>query len=422
MKPFLRSELCAIGWIVAISALASCAGLEPPTGSPPSESTLNAFSIAARADKPLAHGFTHAIIYSFQSNGDAEYPGAENAPLTAFHGALYGTTGTGGEAGCGADGCGTVFRVTTSGAETVVYAFGGSDGAYPSGPVINYKNTWYGVAGGGGAFNYGCVFAVTNAGRERVLYSFKGQPDGSYPYGSLLLYKGNFYGTTESGGKRNLGTVYVVTPTGKERVLHNFQFNSDGAQPYDGLTALSGKFYGTTISGGAGDFGTVFEVDPSGSERVVYSFQYGNDGAAPQAPLTVISDNLYGTTTDGGGAGYLGTAFEVTPTGSETILHRFAESINDGNFPQSTLLYHNGSLFGTTYLGGRQDDGIVFRLSMSGKEDVLHYFQGAPKDGRYPSGGLVAIGDNLYGMTYNGGSGGCAYNDGCGVVYAMKPT
>jgi uncharacterized repeat protein (TIGR03803 family) len=394
--------------------------VQPPIGSP---SATN--HELAGANTPAVNGFVERTIYSF-TGADGGYPAAEDAPLSVLNGTFYGTTASGGMSapGCGAYGCGAVFSATqtsTGVVEKTLYLFeGGSNGAGPDGPIVHYKGSWYGLTDGGGAYGYGAVFALSDAGKERTIYSFKDGADGANPFGGLLVYRGELYGTTSYGGSHNGGTAFAVTTSGAERVIHSFEFKS-GANPYDGLTLMNGKFYGTTIAGGDDGFGTVFEMTPAGSEKVVYSFQYGNDGASPQAPLTVISGNLYGTTTDGGGQGYDGTAFEVTPTGTEQILHRFAESAKDGYFPQSTLLYHNGLLYGTTSLGGRRGIGIAFRLKMSGAEQVLHSFEGGATDGRNPAGGLTALGANLYGLATYGGSTECAYGEGCGVIFELKP-
>lgn len=374
----------------------------------------------------LAHKntYTYEVIYSFKGGNDGWFPASEAAPLAVMNGSLYGTTAQGGGTGC-SSGCGTVFTVSPSGGESVIYAFDGKpDGINPSGTVTNVGGTWYGMTYLGGANGDGAVFAVDSYGHEKVIYSFKGgSGDGSGPFGQLIAFNGTLYGTTTSGGSDGYGTVFTLTPSGSERVLHSFTFY-DGANPYAGLTVLNGTLYGTTISGGTHGYGTVFAISTSGQERVVYSFKYGRDGAAPQAPLTLIAGHLYGTTTDGGGGHrYLGTVFKISPSGKEHVLHRFAANGIDGTFPQSALVDLNGTLYGTTYIGGRGDGGIVFGLTLSGKETILYHFKGVP-DGKYPTGGLAAINGTLYGTTTQGGAGPCYYGRspyGCGTVFALTP-
>lgn len=375
---------------------------------------------AAPASRPLANR-SYAVIYSFQASGDADMPAWEDAPLLSSSGLLYGTAAGGNTGdGCGVS-CGTVFDVSPSGTESVLYEFKGQpDGGNPFGPLISVGGTMYGVVGGGGSSGNGAIFSFDSSGNEKLVYSFKGGDDGAFPAGPLTAFDGTLYGSTVDGGKDNLGTVFSLQPSGKERVLHSFVYKADGAHPYGGVTVLNGKLYGTTADGGTYAVGAVFAISTAGKEQVVYNFQYGTDGAAPTGQLTVADGKLYGTTTDGGGQNYQGIVFEVTPSGGEHVLHRFLKSLTDGEFPEGTLLYHNGEFYGTTLLGGKYGLGTVFALTKSGAETVLHYFKALP-DGRYPTGSLSAIGNVLYGTTSEGGTGGCSYGDGCGTVFALHP-
>ena len=87
---------------------------------------------------------------------------------------------------------------------------------------------------------------------------------------------------------------------------------------------MNGKLYGTTSGGGgSADHGTVFSVTPSGTERRLYSFQGGTDAEGPEAPLVDVNGTLYGTSTIGGGSACggngCGTVFAVSRTGSENV-------------------------------------------------------------------------------------------------------
>jgi uncharacterized repeat protein (TIGR03803 family) len=404
-----RDLIGALSTGVAIALLAGCGGSQPPL----------AGRGAQYAVPSLGNG-NFKVLHSFQGGNDGMLPASEAAPLTLKNGLLYGTTEEGGgNADCrDGDGCGAVFQVSPLGAESVLCGFSGrSNGINPTGSLLFFRGKWYGMTAVGGTNDNGVVFAVDESGSEQVIYRFKGGSDGSGPFGQLIQYQGLLYGTTVNGGKNRLGTVFTVTPSGSERVLYSFKFHGDGINPYAGLTVLGGKMYGTAIGGGAKNAGTVFSITQAGEQRVVYSFHYGNDGAGPQARLTVIGGKLYGTTTSGGGQGFLGTVFDVTPSGTEQILHRFRQSLDDGVFPQSALLYRDGTLYGTTYLGGRKGDGMVFSLTMAGKERVLHNFTGGA--GRYPTGGLTAINNTLYGTTTEGGTGPCYNGLGCGTIFAL---
>jgi uncharacterized repeat protein (TIGR03803 family) len=127
-------------------------------------------------------------------------------------GNLFGTTNFGGA--CGLTYCyGTVFRISPGGAETVLYSFkAGKDGSYPLASLIqDGQGNLYGTTWSGGAYNYGTVFLVSPSGAEQVLYSFG--KNGVNPYAGLIQdTQGNFYGTTVYGGLYGQGTVFMLVP------------------------------------------------------------------------------------------------------------------------------------------------------------------------------------------------------------------
>jgi len=139
----------------------------------------------------------------------------------------------------------------------------------------------------GGASGDGTVFAVTKTGKETVLYSFKGgSSDGTQVVGGLLNVKGMLYGTTRSGGANGGGTVFSITPSGTETVLHSFGASGDGAGPAAGLINVRGTLCGTTAYGGANGDGTVFSITPSGTETVLYSFKAARKTVHTQKPAS----------------------------------------------------------------------------------------------------------------------------------------
>jgi uncharacterized repeat protein (TIGR03803 family) len=173
--------------------------------------------------------------------------------------------------------------------------------------------TLYGTTYGEDAGGNGTVFSVTPSGTETVLYSFKGGSDGAHPTAGLLEFGGTLFGTTLAGANGD-GTVFSVTPAGAEAVVHAFSGGSDGKYPHASLINVHGTLYGTTIYGGAYNAGTVFKVTRTGAVKVVYSFgsSGANDGVEPFASLINLGGTLYGTTA-GGGANSWGTVFAVTP-------------------------------------------------------------------------------------------------------------
>jgi uncharacterized repeat protein (TIGR03803 family) len=255
------------------------------------------------------------VLYIFTPGGSGSYP---EAGLIEVNGALYGTTYKGGNQTCN---CGTVYKITTAGTETVLHSFtGGSDGSYPQARLLYVGGALYGATSTGGnqSCNCGTVFRVTTSGSESVLYAFKGSPDGGDPTAGLIDVNGSLYGTTNTGGQNNGGTAYRITTSGTEAVLYSFTGGSDGANPAAGLINIPGKgLYGTTQQGGGSGCafkgcGTVFNVKLSGVETVLYSFQGGLDGATPLAGLTIVNGTLYGTTEQGGANG-VGTVFSLSP-------------------------------------------------------------------------------------------------------------
>jgi uncharacterized repeat protein (TIGR03803 family) len=317
----------------------------------------------------------------------------------------------------------------------VVYSFGEApDGNEPLASLINVKGMLYGTSSRGGKVKYhgmfipdGTVFSVSTAGAEHVLHSFGLYTKrGIRPVASLINVGGTLYGTTIFGGTSGKGTVFSITPSGAEKVLHSFSDSPDGASPVASLIDVNGTLYGTTAGGGAyhgvgsgcdGGCGTVFSITTGGTEKVLYSFGGGSGGVGPRASLIDVGGALYGTTYLGGKAcqrytdGGCGTVFSVTTSGKEKVLHRF-RGYPDGGFPHASLINVGGTLYGTTY-GGTGNCGTVFSITTGGKEKVLHNFGGA--DGCRPAASLIDVGGTLYGTTQHGGK------YGHGTVFALTP-
>ena len=154
----------------------------------------------------------------------------------------------------GAFGFGTVFKIDANDNETVLYSFaGGTDGANPiAGVVRDNAGNIYGTTpvGGSPVCQCGTVFKVSSSGKETVLYRFRGGTDGSAPMAGVVRDSaGNLYGTTSTGGTYNSGTVFKVNASGKESLLYSFTGGTDGSLPAFGLIRDSvGDLYGTTAA------------------------------------------------------------------------------------------------------------------------------------------------------------------------------
>jgi uncharacterized repeat protein (TIGR03803 family) len=358
---------------------------------------------------------TESVIYSFANPPDAYSPKCNLVRDTT--GNMYGTTFSGGTNNLGA-----VFMVTPNGTESVVYSFaGGADGSHPVAGLFRdaKTGTLYGTTVFGGANNMGTVFMLNPAtGAEVVLYSFKGGLDGANPYSSVVRAGTTIFGTTYNGGAFGYGTVFKLTSAGKEAVLHSFNSafpTLDGSFPYAGLVLNKGILYGTTTLGGAQNLGTVFSISKTGTYALLYSFKGGSqDGQGPNGGVAFDkSGNLYGTTY-GGGVDNAGVVYRLTGA-AETVLHHFARNSGDGINPYASLIFVKGNFYGTTLQGGSANGGTVFKMTPAGAETVLHAFTGGA-DGFNPYSALVLGANNtFYSTTFVGGT------SSLGTVFKLIP-
>jgi uncharacterized repeat protein (TIGR03803 family) len=282
------------------------------------------------------------ILHSFTNGDDGGFPTAGVVRDSA--GNLYGTT---------LYGSGNIFKIDATGHATTLYEFKDSpDGFGPSTGVIRDSDgNLYGTTFGGGVSGNGAVFKLDSSGVETVLYSFAGGSDGISPASGVIRdAAGNLYGSTVNGGGSGAcpdgcGTVFKLDKNGIETVLHTFS-GSDGQSPVGPLTRdTKGNIYGTTQFGGAFDNGTVYKLDRAGAETVLYSFPSGGEVIPVAGVIRDAAGNLYGTTELGGVAG---TVFKLNTAGKLTTLYSF-QAKSDGGFPFAGVIQDaSGNLYGTT--------------------------------------------------------------------------
>jgi uncharacterized repeat protein (TIGR03803 family) len=304
------------------------------------------------------------VLHSFRGS-DGSIP--KGGLIRDQNGVLYGTTQEG-----GAFGLGTVFALSNTGSLTTLHSFaGGSDGEYPFGGLVrDAQGNLYGTTQNGGDTTCsppdgcGTVWKLSSSGTETVLHNFSGTDGGIPAYGSLLLDKaGNLYGVTAYGGPSNDGVIFRITTSGSYTVLHNFT-GADGSLAYgtpvpDG----GGNLYGTAAQGGTYGGGTVWKLSSTGALTVLHHFTGGTgDGAYPLAGLVRdTTGNLYGVTYYGGSAGQ-GSVFKVKGR-AFTLLHSF-NCASDGCYPVGALIRdENGILYGTGNVGGAHGVGTVWKLT-----------------------------------------------------------
>jgi len=323
---------------------------------------------------------------------------------------------------------------------------GGSEGTGPIGIIQASNGNFYGVTRFAGSGPYcslsggcGTIFEITSKGKVTTFYNFCSQKscsDGAIANGLVQASNGNFYGTTKLRGAHDQGTIFELTPSGKFTTLYSFcaQANCpDGSGPVGRLVqGIDGDLYGLTNSGGSGKgcrhgCGTMFKLTLSGQFTSAFSFCAAtncvDEGRNPQQGLTVSPNGDFYGTTFGGGRPQEGIIFKITPSGSLTKLYNFYSQPNgaDGWDAQAPLtLGGDGNFYGTTEGGGTFKNGTFFKITPTGQYSVLYNFcsQTNCVDGVTPSGPIAWGSDgNLYGTASGGGS-----TQSAGTAFKITPS
>jgi uncharacterized repeat protein (TIGR03803 family) len=285
-------------------------------------------------------------------------------------------------------------------------------------------------------------------GGESPIYNFGNDAShGIFPDSNVVFdQQSNLYGTTPSGGFTGppcnniagCGTVFEITPLGPGTwALSNyyvFSGGADGSFPDGGVILdAAGNIYGTTVQGGAFGYGTVFELTPINGVwifNVLHSFNnVTGDFGNPKGRLVMDKNgNIYGT------SGFSVWELKRTKAGWR---YGIIDDFHGRGDLSAGLFIRNGVLFGTSAEQGANicinsggfnaGCGFVFQLKRSKgvwKDTTIYNFVGAPNDGSYPNGKLIAdSGGNLYGTTEYGGSGTCTggFLIGCGTLFELSP-
>jgi uncharacterized repeat protein (TIGR03803 family) len=386
------------------------------------------------------------VLYNFSSpsagNSDTNNDGTSpEAALLLSSNTLYGTAYDG-----GSNASGTVFKLDTDGSGFMVLHtftaqlndsnFVNSDGYNPRSSLVLSSNTLFGTTSGGGVNGLGNIFAINTDGTGFTnIFAFGSvSPGGKFPQAGLTLSGQTLYGTTQLGGITN-GTVFRINTDGTGftnlysfslggYTSHSINTNGDGSQPY-GVLVLSGNvLYGTTQLGGVSGAGTVFRVNTDGTDFTnLHSFNavvtsrlqhtINSDGANPWSGLALSGNTLYGTTYDGGTNG-TGAVFKLNTDGTGfTNLCSFngINPVNSTNIgganPYASLVLSGSTLYGTANQGG-PGGGTIFAVQTNGTGFTnLYNFGsiGAQTNASGPYAGFVLSGNLLYGTTSGGGSG-----------------
>ena len=386
-----------------------------------------------------AQAQTFTLLHNF-NGGDGWNP---VSGLTVDRaGNFYGTTDVGGTGNRG-----TVYRLSHKGSGwilTTLYSFSGKDdGGYVyAGVAFGPDGALYGTTGYGGQDDHGVVYRLTPQPsscksalcpwNETVLHSFTGgSNDGEDPgEGNLVFDKaGSIYGATATGGY-GYGVAYEVSPSSGGwtfKLIYDFQanngFNANSGLIFDN----AGNLYGTLINGSGSYSGTVFELSPNGSnwtETVLSPIEF-MDTATCSGVVMDPHGNLFGTS-GCDSLGKPGGVYELTNSdGSWTFNALYKFSFAEGPAAPPTL-DAAGNVYGTTTGGGLYGYGEVFKLTPSNGSwtftDLYDFTGGA--DGAYPGGPVyLDASGNLYGTTAYGGTGLCQIEQytGCGVIWEITP-
>jgi uncharacterized repeat protein (TIGR03803 family) len=238
-----------------------------------------------------------------------------------------------------------------------------------------FNGALFGTTVSGGSRDQGTIFSLSTSGEDYNAQSFS-RNNGRDPWGGFNSWG---YGTTFRGGKLRRGNVYELACCGRIYVKHTFNLTSKaGIYPMGDLITQNAdgalRMYGTTFLGGDGGQGTVYQLRARETKygawaiSVLHSFS-GSDGANPSAGVVLDSaGNLYGTTTWGGTeAGYAGTVFKLTPgpknQWTHTVLYSFTGGIDGDAVYSGVVLDNAGNLYGTTFLGGAFNKGVVYEVT-----------------------------------------------------------
>lgn len=426
---------------------------------------------ATTVSSALSDGLKFSTLYAFEPAAPVTFTSPLGSqpftrPVVGPGNTVYGMTSVGGK-----NGNGVIYRFDLrSHRYTLLHTFSAtnpSTGANEEGAIPGVALTrgpdhvFYGVTQFGGANGNGTVFKITDCGEFRVLHTFSAvdasfhNEDGANPLRTVIIGRdGNLYGTTRVGGKntcdgtRGCDVAWRMDPYGKSfTVLHQFTASEGHAgsviQDRDGLLYGSAVYPFTSLPSGAPlPSGTLFRMTTSGQEfQVLYRFTQTNanganpDGADPYEPLLETESGVFY------GAAYYGEAngtgvvfrYSLSKPNSVEVLHTFSPVNSsgenwDGANPYARLtLGHDGAMYSTAIDGGENGNGVVYRICSDGNFDVLHDFSatnpktGANRDGAGPAFGVVLYDRTLIGVAVVGGKGSSAgINNTGGTLYELR--
>lgn len=368
---------------------------------------LACLGIVAALDAPAQAGGSYKELYNFDCANDGCNPAQPALLAQGEDGVLYSSLASG--TSIASDG--TIMEYVPGGAESTLYRFQGLDGANPnSGLTLGFDGAFYGTTTQGGANGKGTVFRLSG-GAMTDLHDFTNGTDGAYPWAPpVQTPDGNLYGVTDAG--TNPGIAYRISPNGK--------FSSIATLPSKTIAPLvmgtDGNFYGTTQYGGDFNRGTVFRLSTKGKVKIIHSFDPSSEGSVPIGPIVIGADDKFYGTTSGGGTNSAGIVYQLAASGAYKVLHNF-QSATEGNNSMAGLVQASDKfLYSVMSAGGTNGYGTIYRINNTGtKFQVLHQFDN-PTGAYGASTPTLHTNGTLYGTTTKGGGG---ENNASGVVFGF---
>tara|TARA_R110002096_G_scaffold407290_1_gene605728 strand:- start:14066 stop:16987 length:2922 start_codon:yes stop_codon:yes gene_type:complete len=286
--------------------------------------------------------------------------------------------------------------------------------------AFSQKTELWGMTTSGSGLDLGVVFKTDSfANSASIVDSFKIQNNGWSSWSSLVeIGTDTFYGATLRGGAFDKGVLYrYVISEDTIQNLIDFDGQNTGSFPSSKLiVASNGKLFGIARNGGLNNRGVLYEYDPiSNAISIKVNFDGLQRGETPESISIATNGKIYGTTYLGG-INNGGVIFEYDPqTGVFDKKHDF-ESQTSGLRPAGNILISNGFLYGTSLLGGANSDGVLYEYDLSNFSFKNLISFNASVTGASPNATLIrASNGNLYGLTEAGG----INNDG--VLYEFNP-
>ena len=356
----------------------------------------------------ITTGGTFTLLHTFDGTSEG---GAPSFVVKGSDGRFYGTSALGGTDSTQG---GTFVQITTAGAVTVLHNFNADlDGDFVNANIVQGSDgAFYGSTQMGGLNGEGTIYRITTSQAFSVLDDLDSS---DITLLTTLGADGLIYGT--NGGGTITSTVFKMTNAGVQTTVHSFTDATDGYNISSFVLGSDGNYYGLTTNGGPGGYGTFFQIQPSGTFTVLYSFStyptdFGN--------LTQGSDgNFYSSTAEDVTGGAI---IQLTTAGTPTILATFSSP--GYNSVAALMQAADGEFYGTTEYGGVTDDGTVFQATLTGTLADVADFNFATSGSR-PIAPLVQdpVSGNLVATTYTGGPNyDSVLNMGGAIDYLAQPS